>query len=109
MAAAAKTRGLRVATRMECNLAYGEAPRPDPDCVQHNAAASPRTREECGGSFNADRQGRSGGTPIWSCAQQGGGAQSVMDGRTITNVTGAYSNSSIVWRHTAKSPAETAL
>src|SRR5207245_4947441 len=64
---------------------------------------------EVAGWFNADQQGRSGDTPIWHCAQQGRVAQSVMDGRTITNVTGAYSNSSIVWRHTTKSPAETAL
>jgi putative glycosyl hydrolase-like family 6 (GHL6) protein len=64
---------------------------------------------EVAGWFNADHQGRSDDTPIWHCAQQGRVAQSVMNGRTITNVTGAYSNSSIVWRHTAKSPTETAL
>ncbi len=59
--------------------------------------------------FNADHQGRSGDTPIWACAQQGRVAQSVMKGRTITNVTGAYSNSAVVWRHASKSPAETTL
>jgi len=59
--------------------------------------------------FNADHQGRAGDTPIWDCAQQGRVAQSVMKGRTITNVTGAYSNSRPVWRHVAKPAAETTL
>jgi hypothetical protein len=56
--------------------------------------------------FNADHQGRSGSTPIWNCAQQGRVAQSVMNGRTITNVTGAYATGHPLWRHTSKSPAE---
>jgi hypothetical protein len=59
--------------------------------------------------FNADHQGRSGDTPIWDCAQQGRVAQAVMNGRTITNVTGAYSNSRIAWRHVTKPAAETTL
>jgi hypothetical protein len=61
------------------------------------------------GWFNADHQGRAGDTPIWDCAQQGRVARTVMKGRAITNVTGAYSNSRPVWRHVAKSPAETTL
>ncbi len=59
--------------------------------------------------FNADHQGRGGDTPIWDCAQQGRVAQSVMQGKTTTCVTGAYSNSRVLWRHATKSPAETTL
>jgi hypothetical protein len=59
--------------------------------------------------FNADHQGRSGDTPVWICAQQGRVAQSVMQGRTITNVAGAYSNAQPVWRHVSKAPAELTL
>jgi hypothetical protein len=64
---------------------------------------------EVAGWFNADHQGRSGDTPIWDCAQRGAGGQSVMKGRTITNVTGACSNSRPVWRHVSEPAAETAL
>ena len=59
--------------------------------------------------FNADHQGRAGDTAIWDCAQQGRVARPVMEGRTITNVTGAYSNSRVTWRHVAKAPAETTM
>src|SRR3989441_778086 len=59
--------------------------------------------------FHADHQGRSGETPIWDCAQQGRVAQSVMQGRTITNVTGAYSNAQPNWRHVSKARAEMTL
>jgi hypothetical protein len=61
------------------------------------------------GWFNADHQGRSGHTPIWNCAQQGRVAQSVMKGRTITNVTGAYANSHPLWRHTSKTAEEATM
>lgn len=56
--------------------------------------------------FNADHQGRSGDTPIWACAQQGRVANSVMQGRTITNVAGAYANAQPNWRHVSKSSGE---
>ena len=57
--------------------------------------------------FNCDNQGRGGeDTPIWGCALQGRVSQSVMKGRTITNVTGAWSTGSVRWRNAAKSPAE---
>lgn len=59
--------------------------------------------------FNADHQGRSGETPIWDCTQQGRVALSVMRGRTITNVTGAYANAQPNWRHVSKAPAEMRL
>ncbi|MGH9377625.1 MAG: alpha-amylase family protein [Terriglobia bacterium] len=60
--------------------------------------------------FNADNQGfRGNNAPIWGCAEQGRVAQSVMDGRTITNVIGAYSTSQPIWRHCSKPAAEQTL
>lgn len=56
--------------------------------------------------FNADNQGRTGASPAWGASQQGRVAQAVMQGRTITNVTGAWSTGSPMWRNAAKSPAE---
>jgi hypothetical protein len=56
--------------------------------------------------FNADNQGRTGASPAWGASQQGRVAQCVMKGRTITNVTGAWSTGSPMWRNATKSPAE---
>ncbi len=56
--------------------------------------------------FNADNQGRTSPSPVWGAAQQGRVAWSVMKGRTVTNVTGAWSTGSPVWRNAAKGPAE---
>ncbi|HET7213780.1 MAG TPA: alpha-amylase family protein [Terriglobia bacterium] len=64
---------------------------------------------EVAGWFNADHQGRSTEAPIWECSQQGRVAQSVMDGRTITNVIGSYSTSDPLWRHASKPAAEATL
>ncbi|HEV2485871.1 MAG TPA: alpha-amylase family protein [Terracidiphilus sp.] len=59
--------------------------------------------------FNADNQGRQGEAPIWSCAQQGRVARSVMNGRTVTNVIGSYDTGRPGWRHTSKTKEETNL
>ena len=59
--------------------------------------------------FNADNQGRAGDHPIWGEAQQGRVARAVMGGGAVTNVLGAYSNSSTLWRHSAKPDAENTL
>jgi hypothetical protein len=56
--------------------------------------------------FNADHQGRTPATPVWNCAQQGRVARSVMNGRTVTNVIGAYAVGRPTWRHTSQSQAE---
>lgn len=60
--------------------------------------------------FNLDGQGRGGDVhPLWYCSQQGRVAQSVMKGRTITNVVGSYATSNYtIWRHSSK-PAEEAV
>lgn len=60
--------------------------------------------------FNADNQGRwEPNTPLWMCTQQGRVAQSVMNGRTITNVTGAYCTGQPDWRHSSKPVPEATL
>ena len=59
--------------------------------------------------FNADNQGRGSPAPAWLCSQQGRVAWSVMKGKTTTNVTGAWSTGSPMWRNAAKSPAEAEL
>ncbi len=64
-----------------------------------------RLAEKCDW-FNADNQGRTGASPAWGASQQGRVAQSVMKGKTITNVTGAWSTGNPMWRNAAKSPAE---
>ena len=56
--------------------------------------------------FNADNQGRTSASPAWLASQQGRVAQCVMKGKTITNVTGAWSTGSPMWRNASKSPAE---
>ena len=56
--------------------------------------------------FNADNQGRTAASPAWGASQQGRVAQAVMKGKTITNVTGAWSTGSPMWRNATKSPAE---
>ena len=61
--------------------------------------------------FNLDGQGRGGDVhPLWYCSQQGRVAQSVMSGRTITNVVGSYATTNYtIWRHSSKSAEEAAL
>jgi hypothetical protein len=56
--------------------------------------------------YAADHQGRSGNTPIWECAAQGRIAQSVMQGRTVSNIDAAYSDSQPKWRHSSMPAAE---
>ncbi|MEO7145971.1 MAG: alpha-amylase family protein [Bryobacteraceae bacterium] len=60
--------------------------------------------------FNCDNQGRGGeDSPIWICAEQGRVCQSIMKGRTSTNVTGAWCTGKIRWRNAAKWPAESRI
>ncbi len=58
--------------------------------------------------FNCDNQGRGGeALPIWGASQQGRVATAIMKGRTITNVTGAWSTcGSVRWRNVTKSRPE---
>ena len=61
--------------------------------------------------FNCDNQGRGGDpVPIWGAAQQGRVATAIMKGRTVTNVTGAYSTGGGTrWRNASKNRAETEI
>ncbi len=54
--------------------------------------------------YAGDHQGRVGDTPIWSCAAQGRIAQSVMEGKKVSNIVAAWSYNSPRYRHTS-SPA----
>jgi hypothetical protein len=58
--------------------------------------------------FNCDNQGRGAGgnAPAWGCAMQGRVTQSVMKGRTTTNVTAAWSTTTPRYRNVTKSTAE---
>jgi hypothetical protein len=57
--------------------------------------------------FQADNQGRGGeASPIWGCAQQGRVCSAVQNGKTATNVTGAWSTGPVRWRNVNKSLAE---
>jgi hypothetical protein len=57
--------------------------------------------------FQADNQGRGGeASPIWGCAQQGRVCRAVQNGKTATNVTGAWSTGPVRWRNVNKSLAE---
>ncbi len=57
--------------------------------------------------YAGDHQGRGGANiPIWECAAQGRIAQSVMGGKTVTNIDGAYSDSQPKWRHVSAPAAE---
>jgi len=60
--------------------------------------------------FNCDNQGRGGAdTPIWGCTMQGRVAGAVMKGKTVTNVTGAWSTGTVRWRNASKSPEEATM
>lgn len=60
--------------------------------------------------FQADNQGRSYGDPaVWGCTLQGRVCNAVLDGKFAANVTGAYSTSSVEWRNSSKTPAETIM
>ncbi len=69
-----------------------------------------KTLGETAAWFNADNQGRwNPDSPLWECAQQGRVARSVMGGKTVTNVTGAYCTGYPDWRHSSKPAAEMQL
>jgi hypothetical protein len=57
--------------------------------------------------YNCDNQGRGGEEePIWGCTLQGRVCDAIMEGRTSTNVTAAYSTGKPRWRNIHKSTEE---
>jgi len=56
--------------------------------------------------YAGDHQGRVGNAPIWDCAAQGRIAQSVMDGKKVSNIAAAWSYNSPRYRHTSSPQAE---
>jgi hypothetical protein len=59
--------------------------------------------------YAGDHQGRTGDTPIWSCAAQGRIAQSVMDGKKASNIAAAWTYNSPRYRHTSSAAPEMEL
>jgi hypothetical protein len=61
--------------------------------------------------YNCDHQGRNAGdqSPLWGCAQQGRVARSVTKGRTVLNVSAAWSTGLPRYRNVAKSVPESLL
>ncbi len=59
--------------------------------------------------YAGDHQGRVDDAPIWDCAAQGRIAQSVMDGKKVANIVGAWTYNSPRYRHTSSAGPEMEL